>query len=477
MSASVVRVQEFRSLFRDHLQLVLVGLYVVTCGYAVVQGAQYRADIESSALQFVAEERAENDDWRNRVVAIEAGDVESEDDRWAGLAMDITRPAVAEPGLLADFAHGISDVQPYATRVSLWRSFERLFGNYQFQNPNEIRAGQVDLSFVVLFVMPLLMIAMCFSLLSDDRDSGRLGLVLSQPLSVRDLVSARLSVRLGIVFSITIAALVSALFLGHEGWPNSARLQRFLIWLTIAVLYFAAWSSVIFWGISLNRQGEASALMLVGIWVLNSLVGPASISSAAQVIYPAPSQLDFLSTAREASSAAYRSKSEVMKGMLLDHPELNVDNYTIPEYIRTSFLVTQAVDRSVQPVLEEFDQSQDTRRRFLNYVQYLAPSAVAMRAMNLTSGTDLGRQIRFEREVREYKLEIAEFVEANVLAGERLSVAQIDAIPDFEFEELGIVDTIQRAGSPVLFLLLIAALFRHFAVKNMKRLDRRILEA
>ena len=476
MSRAVVRSQEVRSLLRDYQQLVLLVLFVAICAYAVLQGAQYRAGLEHSARAFHAEQQEENGAWRDRVVAMEAGDVAPEADRWAGLAMDVTRPAVADPGLLADFSKGISDVQPYAARVSLWRSIERLFGNYQFQNPQEVRAGQVDLSFVVLFVMPLLMIAMGFGVLSEDRDSGRLGLVLSQPVSVRDLVIGRLAVRLGVVLGIVVTALLLALVTGQQGWPSPARVQRFLIWTVIALIYFSAWSAVIFWGVSLNRRGESLALLLIGIWALNTLAGPAIISSATQAIYPAPSQLSFLSKAREASSSAYRSKADVMQGMLLDHPELNVDNYSIPEYIRTSFLVSQSVDRSVQPVLEEFDRVQGSRRRFLDFAQYLAPAAVTMRAMNLISGTDLERQVRFEREVREYKLQIADYVEANVLSGERLTVGQIDRLPEFEFRELRIPATMQRLASPLIFLTLIALLFGRLGNRNFNRLATRIQE-
>lgn len=477
MSGPVVRSQELRSLLRDRVQLLLLASFAVICVYAILQGAQYRADLASSAQGFLADELADNEEWRDRMVAIEAGETAAADDRWAGLAMGVARPAVARPGLLADLSHGVSDVQPYAARVSLWRSIERLFGNYQFQNPNEVRAGQVDLSFVVLLVMPLVMIATCFGVLSDDSDSGRLALVLSQPLSTRDLVGARLSVRLGIVLCIVLGALVLALFWGAIGWPDSERLKAFLVWLAVAVLYFGAWACVIFWVVSLNRSGEASALLLVGIWTMNCLVGPAIVSSAVQAVYPAPSQMAFLSTAREASSAAYRSKSDVMAGMLLDHPDLTVENYSIPEYIRTSFLVTQAVDRRVQPILQDFDQVQAQRRRFLDYTQYLTPAAVAMRAMNLASGTDLDRQIRFEREVRDYKMAITEYVEANVLAGQRLSVAEIDAIPEFEFEELKVASLLKRVAFPALFLLLLSVVFRHMAVRNLRELQTRLLEA
>lgn len=476
MTRSILFAQERRTLRRDGLQLGLIALFAATCVYAMVQGARHRSGILDSAREFQASALEEATRWRERVVAIEAGEVAPEEDRWAGLAMGVSRPAVMEPGVLADFSHGVSDVHPYVAEVSVWRSVDRLFGNHQFQNPNEIRGGQFDLCFVILFIMPLLMIALAFGVLADDRDGGRLPLLLSQPISVRQLVTSRLAVRLGGVFIVMILALLAGLFVGARGLPDAERLARFLIWLGAASCYFLAWSGLILWGVSLHRGGETTALILVGIWSLNSLVGPALLSSAAQLLHPAPSQMAFLTRAREVSSDAYRSRSDVMQGMLLDHPELNLDHYTIPEYIRTSFLVTQTVDQAVEPVLAESDVVHAERRSFLNVMQYLAPSAVAMQAMNVISGSDRERQIRFEREVREFKRRIAESIEANVLAGEPLSVAQIDRLPTFAFEERGHVATLACVSLPLAYLALLAAMFACLGLRNLTKLQTRIGE-
>ena len=138
--------------------------------------------------------------------------------------------------------------------------------------------------------------------------------------------------------------------------------------------------------------------------------------------------------------------------MLLDHPELTVENYTIPEYIRVSYLVTQAVDRSVEPVLDEFEAVQRRRQAFLSLVQYAAPAALAMRSINEISGTDLARQVRFEGEVRDYKRVIARQVEAGVLAGERLTVAEVAAVPTYSFRESDLGAVGRRVLFPIGYL-------------------------
>lgn len=477
MTTHPILTHERRALLEDRIQVGLLGLFALICLFASIRGAGNYEALEDAATAFEAEHLEQAFDWRERVVAIESGEVAPEDDPWAGLAMDVAMPAVLAPGPLADFSPGVTDVHPFTSRVSLWRSVDRLFGNYQFQSPNEIRAGRIDLAFAVLFVMPLLMIALTFGALSRDRDSGRLGLLLSHPVSVRELVRSKLLVRLGAVFAILVAALLAGLFIGAGGIPDGERLGRFGLWSLASSGYFAFWAGALYWFVSFNRKSETTALMMIGFWVLNGLVGPAVLAAAAQLIYPAPSQLAFLSTAREVSNEAYRSRADVMQGMLLDHPELTVENYTIPEYIRVSYLVNETVDRAVQPVLEEFEAVQDRRQSFLSLVQYAAPAALAMRSLNEISGTDLARQVRFEREVRNYKGAIARHVEARVLAGERLTLAEVDAVPRYSFRERDLGAVGRSVLFPVGYLFGLGMVAATLARRNLARLQTRFREA
>lgn len=476
MTNRTVLAHEFRSILHDRWQVGLLLLFALLSIYAVFQGSRYREALRETATAFETEHLANAAAWREQMVAIETGETRPEDDPWAGLAMNVAMPAVLFPGPLADFSQGVTDVHPFTARVALWRSVDRLFGNYQFQSPGETRAGPVDPGYVIVFLMPLLMIALSFGALAGDRDSGRLGLVLSYPISVREFLASKLVVRLGAVLLIAAASLIVGLFLGAGGLPDGQRLGRFALWSLAAVGYFAFWAGAIGWIVSLNRRGETTAMTMVGLWVLISLVSPAILAAAAQLTYPARSQLAFLSLARQVSSEAHREQSSVMEGMLLEHPELSVDNYTLPEYIRESYLVTQTVDRRVEPVLEEFDLVQAQRRAFLGLVQYAAPAALALRAMNEIAGTDLERQVRFEREVRDYKSRIARAVEANVLAGERMSVAEMSRIPQWSFPEPGLGATARAVLAPVGALFLFGFGFAGRAAGRLARLETRLRE-
>ncbi|WP_262696439.1 DUF3526 domain-containing protein [Kordiimonas aquimaris] len=477
MSISAIKNQEIKALKTEPTQLILIISFLIACLYAVVQGAAYRHQQTDMTTTFIAEQNKSIEVWRDRLVAVDNGTTTEADDRWAGLAMDVSFPAVAAPGPLSDLSHGVSDVRPHTGRLSLWRSVDRLFGNYQVQSPIDTAAGSFDLAFVIIFVMPLLMIALSYDALSDDKELGRLGLVLSQPISVRLLVLTRLRVRFMAIAVILAVALAIGLVSGAtDNGGISERLPYFTIWFLIATSYFLMWAAVITWAISLKLRGETTALLLAGIWIVNCLAGPASLSATAESLYPTPSRLAFLSEAREASNSAYKSKADIMQGMLFDHPDLTADNYSIPEYIRTAFLVTRTVDQSVAPVLNRFDEVQAERRDFLSIFQYASPAALTLQAFNLSAGTNLERHLRFERSVRDFKQMIAEEVERNVLVGQRLTLTEYDNLPRYQNNEWSIGQVIEKTAAPIAFLLIIASLLGTIALKNLGRLQTRILE-
>ena len=477
MSIQAITAQEKRTLKSDAMQLFLLITFMLACLYAVLQGASYRQNQTEMITSFTAAQTERNTAWRDRLVAVDNGTTAQADDRWAGLAMDVSFPATLSPGPLSDLAHGVSDVKPAASNISQWRSVDRLFGNYQTQSPIDTATGAFDLAFVVIFIMPLLMIALSYDVLSEDKEMGRLGLLLSQPVSVRQLVTARLKVRFGAIAAIVVIAVLISLLTGTAGDDIMTRLPFLAIWLLVATAYFLLWAATIIWAVSLNLKGETTALLLAGLWIVNGLVGPASLSATAESLYPTPSRLAFLSEAREASAEAYKSQADIMQGMLLDHPDLTAENYSIPEYIRTAYLVSQSVDEAVVPVLARFDQVQAERRQFLSALQYASPAILTLQAFNLTAGTDLERHIAFEQSVRDFKRTIAQEIEGNVLVGERLTLTEYDALPRYSHSSLTVDGIAGKIAFPVIFLLALSILLGGIALKNLDRLQSRIREA
>ncbi len=244
--------QERRALLADRSRLLLLVGFLLLCLFALASGAVHKYELTRSTQAFVSEKQEALDKWRAQAQSVESGASNPEADPWAGLAMNVKLPVSAQPGPLADLSVGVSDHQPTTAETSQWRTIERLFGSYEFQSPAVLAEGPFDLAFVVIFVMPLLMIAMAFDVLTEDRERGRLSLILAQPVSVGTVVFSRLSVRLGALFVVLAVALACGLFTGAGDLSVSARIGRFLLWTALAASVAAARPPCSYW----SRHGR-----------------------------------------------------------------------------------------------------------------------------------------------------------------------------------------------------------------------------
>ena len=264
--------------------------------------------------------------------------------------------AVLEPGPVAALAVGQSDLLPYYYDVSIYTNESSFQQNGEVENPLNLMVGRFDLAFVTVFLLPLLVLALSFNVLSEEREQGTLALTLSQPVSARDVVGAKLAFRALLV--VGLAAGVSLLgMLATGGFGSSGRV---LLWCATVVLYALFWFALAAWVNSLRRSSAWNATVLAGAWlVLVVVVLPAAVNIAAGLLHPLPSRVEMITAQREASNAAVNRRSELLARYLEDHPEMA--GGVVAEESGRAALAWAATD-AVNQHLEEVTAVHDARR-------------------------------------------------------------------------------------------------------------------
>ena len=72
---------------------------------------------------------------------------------------------------------------------------ETVTGGAELENPQRLLSGRLDLAFVLIYLYPLLILAISYNLLSAEQEQGTLALLLSQPVSLRTVILAKVAVR------------------------------------------------------------------------------------------------------------------------------------------------------------------------------------------------------------------------------------------------------------------------------------------
>lgn len=145
----------------------------------------------------------------------------------------------------------------------------------ELANPERLQVGTLDFAFVLTFLAPLLLLLLVYNLKSFEFEQGFLPLIQVQSASKRAWLITRLLFYLGVVLCTTLILALYGAFLTDVFASESATFLR-------VVLYIAAY--LFFWtflfGIVLLRGNRilSNALTMVGVWLLLTLVVPASVN-------------------------------------------------------------------------------------------------------------------------------------------------------------------------------------------------------
>ena len=357
--------------------------------------------------------------------------------------------AVLEPGPLAALAVGQSDLLPYYYDVSIYTNESSFQQNGEVENPLNLMVGRFDLAFVTVYLLPLLVLALSFNVLSEEREQGTLALTLSQPVSARDVVGAKLAFRALLV--VGLAAGVSLLgILATGGFAASGRA---LLWCAAVTVYALFWFALAAWVNSLRRSSAWNATVLVGAWLVLVVVLPAAINIAASLLHPLPSRVEMITAQREASNDAVNRRSELLARYLEDHPEMA--SGVVPEEPGMAALTWAATD-AVNGRLEEVTAVHDARRAeqlaLIGRYRFLSPALLAQGVLMDAAGTGDARFARFQSQVRDFAEQWRQFFVPAILADERMTASVLPDVPRFQFVDEQPADVARRGAVPLLAL-------------------------
>ena len=360
-----------------------------------------------------------------------------------------SRTVVLEPGPLAALAVGQSDILPYYYDVNIYTNEASFQQNGEVENPLNLMVGRFDLAFVVTYLLPLLVLALSFNVLSEEREQGTLGLTLSQPVSARSVVLAKLAFRAVLVVGMVLAvSLAGVLATGGLGSPG-----RVVLWCGAVVTYALFWFALAAWINTLRRSSAWNATVLVGTWLVLVVVLPAAVNIAAGLLHPLPSRVEMITAQREASNDAVNRRSELLARYLEDHPEMSegvVEDE--PGLGALAWAATDAVNGRLEEVTTEHDARRAEQIVLVNRYRFLSPALLAQEVLIDAAGTGDARFALFQSQVRAFAEQWRQFFVPAILADELMSASVLPDVPSFRLVDETGGDAASRAVLPLAVL-------------------------
>lgn len=253
--------------------------------------------------------------------------------------------------------------------------------------------GNLDFSFVLIYLFPLIVIALCYNLLSEEKEGGTWTLVLSQSAQPVKLIRTKLWIRLGSV----LLVLFTLLIIGKIYLAIPLNIA-FFAYSILALLYVFFWFALAWFVISLQKSSSQNALSLLLIWVSLTIIIPASINALVINLYPIPEAYSTVLESRDGYHNKWdEPKEPTIQKFKAHYPQFS--KYEHPEGKDFGWFWYYAMqqmgdDEAAESNLAMKDKLQK-RDQISRTIAYFFPSLHTQFSLNSLSQSDMSNYLNF----------------------------------------------------------------------------------
>lgn len=309
------------------------------------------------------------------------------------------KPQVAGAAL----AVGQADLLPSYVRVRA-ESMESARTALEIEHPALLAVGRFDLMFFVVYLWPLILLALTTSVLTQDRESLRLRALQLQGVKPGRMLDAQVTARVLAASGLLIAACALAALLSAAIPATLDGLAALARWSGVVLLYSLFWAAVaiVVCAACGNRMNAAFAGF--GAWLVLSILIPGALTAAVQAGAPVPQRERYVQAMRDAGDQVAANKLASLARFYDTHPGWKPAGALDKVPAAVSRLQrAQELERVMAGVDREFQQAAERRQRLFDRLQGLSPVTLAYQSLTALAGNDGARHQRFMDEVQAHQ--------------------------------------------------------------------------
>lgn len=395
------------------LFLTLAGVYAMSHGKSVIEKQK----------SVIAEVSAANAEHLKKQLELQKADL-------GNLLYYLQHSTVHLPSAWAAFAIGQRDVHPYLVKVRMLTLEGQIYDS-EMSNPTNLLYGNFDLSFVIVFLLPLLIIAFCHNLVSAEQENGIWNLLRSQPVSLAKIIGWRLLIRFAAVLLLAFALIAASGF-----YLGSRFDERFFYALLIAFAYLAFWLTLTAFVISFGKSSTFNALTLLGAWIFLTILAPALLNLVISTAFPVSESFEVTIKQREGYHEKWdKPKAETMTRFYEKYPEYK--NVPIPENAFSwgwYYAMNEMGDLDAADATAKYMEKLRTRDTGTNRAAAFLPTLNTQLAFNRLAKNDLPSHLEYLESVRAFHAKVREYFYPYIFQNAKVEQVNWQNVPQHEFD-------------------------------------------
>lgn len=422
---------EIRLLSRNYWFISLTLVLVALCLYAGYNGLKQFEKRQLDQQQAIESQSEKEQVVQEVAVALNKGEEHALSSRLTPMNLSIftghlaTMPADE----MSKLAIGQSDLYTHQLKIAANEDLATLSFN-ELNNPVQLLFGNFDLSFVLAYLVPLVIIAFTYNLRTQELESGRLKLLASNPINTNYWLLQRFIIRYA-----SLAIILTLALLGTILWVGVSISSTLLIFFLLTYAYLAFWFAISYLVNILGHSSARNAVSLLSLWILLVLIVPTVINQAANTVYPMPSRVILLNEIRETKSELSKEQDKVLDEYLRNHPELIRDQEeNAYAYWQGYYASQEMMEKTLSPVIDRFDEQLSKQQKWVDSWGFLSPAVLFQDGATQLAGTSSKNYNAFKDAVHSFSLEWRAFFMPFVFDNKMLNINDLNNIPAFEYQ-------------------------------------------
>ena len=375
---------EFHHFRRSTSKLLTYLIFVFACIYSIYGGF----DLYNRQIEII--ENIENEQqkevllfsnfFKNPTVSLDALDVLG----------SIPLYAVKHPSVLMPLGIGQAEQYGYYKKITNWSSTYDNDMVEEFANPERLVHGNIDFSFLVIFLLPIVLIIFTYNIRGLEQDSRFEKLINIQFGSIAQWVFIRFSFYV-LLLILTIVSFILCIFIMNNAISIYAiELKSLIILLVAYILFFATILYVI---VLKSSSSSTIAFKMISMWLLLCVIIPGSVHQFASIVYPTHYMTDYLDANRQEAYEVFELPIDsIYSRVLTIYPDLSqTKNYSKNRTLNREFrrnAICAIVNNMNKIAIGKIEQKNAEKNQLIRSSYWFNPVSYVQNKWNHYTATD-----------------------------------------------------------------------------------------
>jgi len=389
MKAYHLFLYEYKHFIRSKAKVFAFILFVIASFYALYNGFNLQ-NKQQETLSSIEQKKQEG---ITKILSwYDQGKKGPEDRSW----IDITTPfwalentptySIKLPSPLLPLGIGQAEQYGYYKSVTTWSSVYDNDMVEELANPERLVNGNIDFSFLIIFLLPILMIILTYNINGLEKDLNFDKLIVIQSGSTQKWILLRLS-----FYSTILVATVSVFILAVALLNNSLTSEVFALVL-LNTLYIIFWTLVFYFIIIKSNSSSSIAFKMISIWLIFCVLIPGAVHQLVSIKYPANYMTDYLDANRKEAYEIYELAPDTLSVRLKNiYPDLiktkhGQDNLVDKEIINNT--VSAITNQINKDAIAKIEYQNKIKNNFIASSYWYNPVSFVQNKWNSLTATD-----------------------------------------------------------------------------------------